>query len=108
MKEVEFLGNSLEKLREFPLVARREAGFQISRLQHGLDPFDWKSMQSVGSGVREIRVREANGQYRVIYIAHLGEKIYVLHAFQKKTQKTAKRDIDLAKQRLQDLKRLLA
>ncbi len=61
MKSVEFIGDSLEKLRDFPVVAKREAGFQISRIQHGLEPSDWKPMQSVGTGVREIRVREANG-----------------------------------------------
>lgn len=108
MKEVEFVSDSLDIVRNFPIVARREAGYQINRLQQGLDPLDWKPMQTIGPGVREIRVKETSGQYRVIYVASLGDKIYILHAFHKKTQKTSKRDIDLAKQRLQDLKRLLS
>ncbi len=78
-------------------------GYQINRVQHGEEPIDWKSMKTVGPGVREIRV-ETDGQgYRAIYIATLGEVIYVLHCFEKKTRKTPKRDIDLAKSRLSEL-----
>jgi phage-related protein len=103
LKRVEFLGDSLARLREFPESARKEAGFQLQRLQAGLDPNDWKPMSSIGSGVREIRVRDEAGAFRVIYIATKSDAIYVLHAFQKKSQKTAQRDIDLARLRMRQI-----
>lgn len=103
MKPLEFLGDSLDSLREFPKEARRQAGFQLDRAQRGLEPFDWKPMASVGSGVREIRVRDESGAYRVLYLAKLEDAVYVLHCFQKKTQTTAKRDIDLAQKRYREL-----
>ncbi len=79
MKSVQFRGKSLDDLRSFPSTAMREAGFQIDRIQHGFQPDDFKPMTSVGSAV------------------------YVLHCFQKKTQKTSKKDIDLATKRYKDL-----
>jgi len=102
MKDIRFCGRSLEVLRSFPAVAKREAGYQLDRVQHGLEPTDWKPMPSIGSGVREIRIMH-EGQFRVIYIAKLAGAVYVLHAFQKKTQKTRKQDIDAAKQALKQL-----
>ena len=105
MKPVSFFGDSLDQMCSFPDDARRELGFQINRLQRGLDPNDWKPMKTVGPGVREIRVREASGTYRVIYIATLEDAVYVLHAFQKKTQATSKRDLDLATARFKELMR---
>ena len=104
MKPIIFLGDSLSRLRDFPDDARSEAGFQLSEVQQGNEPDDWKPMKTVGPGVREIRVREASGAYRVIYLATLPEGVLVLHAFQKKTQQTAQRDIDLAARRLRDWK----
>ena len=98
-KPIEFLGDSLRSLREFPDDAKRDAGYQLDRVQHGLQPDDFKPMPSIGKGVEEIRVRDDTGAYRVIYTARLADAVYVLHAFQKKTQATSKRDIDLAKQR---------
>jgi phage-related protein len=105
MKPVSFAGTSLDAVRSFPDAARREAGFQIDRLQRGLDPDDWKPMKSIGPGVREIRVREQSGAYRVIYIATLIDAVYVLHAFQKKTRATPKRDLELATARFKELMR---
>ena len=105
MKQVSFLGDSLDEVRSFPDEARRDVGFQIDRLQRGLDPDDWKPMKTVGPGVREIREREASGAYRVIYIATLEDAVYVLHAFQKKTQTTSRRDLDLATTRFKELMR---
>ena len=104
-KPIEFLGDSLEALRAFPQVARREAGFQLDRVQRGLSPDDWKPMTTIGTGVREIRVRDASGAYRVIYVARFEEAVFVLHCFQKKTGKTAKSDLDLARARLRELTR---
>ena len=103
LKRIEFLGDSLSRLKEFPESPRREAGFQLQRIQAGLDPNDWKPMSSIGPGVREIRIREEMGAFRVLYVAKVDDAVYVLHAFQKKTQKTAQRDIDLARQRLRQI-----
>lgn len=103
MKPLSFLGSSLDDLRAFPETARREVGHQLDRVQRGLDPDDWKPMASVGSGVREVRVRDQSGAFRAIYLATRPEAVYVLHAFQKKTQATAKRDLDLAATRLREL-----
>ena len=102
MKPIAFLGGSLDDLRSFPSDARREAGYQLDRVQQGLDPVDWRPMPSIGAGVREIRVRERAGAFRVIYVATFADAVYVLHAFQKKTRQTAKRDVDLAASRLRE------
>ena len=102
-KPVEFLGDALETLREFPLQVRRAAGFQIDRIQRGLEPEDWKPIKTVGTGVREIRIRDEEGAYRVMYVAKLADAIYILHCFQKKTQRTSKSDIDLASSRYKAL-----
>ena len=105
MKPIAFQGGSLDDLRAFPTEARREAGHQLDRVQRGLEPDDWKPMPSVGPGVREVRVRDDTGAFRVVYTATRPEAVYVLHAFQKKTQQTAKRDLDLARARLKNLTR---
>lgn len=105
VKPIEFLGDSLRSLREFPDDAKQDAGYQLDRVQHGLQPDDFKPMPTIGKGVEEIRVRGDTGAYRVIYTARLADAVYVLHAFQKKTQTTSKRDIDLAKQRFALLSR---
>ena len=102
-KPVEFLGTSLDDLRAFPPSAKREAGYQIDQVQNGLDTDDWKPMKEVGQGVKEIRVRDSDGAFRVIYVAKFADAVYVIHCFQKKTQKTNKADIDLASKRYRDL-----
>ncbi len=102
-KPIEFRGGSLHDLRTFPLAARREAGHQLDQVQNGREPDDWKPMNTVGLGVREIRVRDALGAFRVIYVAKFVDAVYVLHCFEKKSQKTAKADIDLAATRYRDL-----
>ncbi len=103
LKPVEFRGSALNDLRAFPQAARREAGHQLDQVQHGREPDDWKPMNTVGRGVREIRIRDAAGAFRVLYVAKFDDAVYVLHCFQKKTQQTAKRDIDLARKRLKEL-----
>jgi phage-related protein len=102
-KPIEFRGSALTDLRDFPVVARREAGYQLDQVQHGGDPDDWKPMNTVGKGVREIRIREENGAFRVIYVAKFSDAVYVLHCFPKKTKQTSKADIDLAAKRYKDL-----
>lgn len=102
-KSVEFRGSALDDLRAFPIAARREAGHQIDQVQTGLEPDDWKAMNTVGQGVKEIRIRDAAGAFRVIYVAKFADAVYVLHCFQKKTQRTSKPDLDLAAKRYRDL-----
>lgn len=102
-KPIEFRGRSLADLRGFPLQARHEAGHQLDQVQNGLEPDDWKPMSTIGMGVREIRIRDAAGAFRIIYIASFADAVYVLHCFQKKTAKTSKPDVDLATRRYRDL-----
>ncbi|MHB1655250.1 MAG: type II toxin-antitoxin system RelE/ParE family toxin [Burkholderiales bacterium] len=105
MKPVRFIGDSLKCLRDFPNDARQDAGRQLDRVQHGKQPDDFKPMPSIGKGVEEIRVWNESGTFRVIYVARLANAVYVLHAFQKKTQTTSKRDIETAKARFAQLNR---
>ena len=93
VKPIEFRGRALDDLCLFPAGARREAGYQLYQVQEGYDPDDWKPMNTVGQGVREIRIREKDGAFRVIYVAKFEDAIYVLHCFQKKTQKPAPRTL---------------
>jgi phage-related protein len=103
MKRIEFLGDALDQLRDFPESARKEAGVQLHKVQLGFEPSDWKPMTSIGSGVREIRIRDEVGVFRVIYVIQRASIVYVLHAFQKKTQQTSKRELDLARSRLREI-----
>jgi len=105
VKPVEFLGDSLDALRSFPRPARREAGFQLDKVQRGLDPDHWKPLKSVGAGAREIRVRDDSGSFRVIYYAQLADAVYVVHCFQKKTPKTSTGDVKLARARFKEMMR---
>ena len=103
MKPVHFVGTSREDLRELPDSAQETAGFQLFKVQQGKEPDDWKPMSSVEAGVQEIRVRDERGAYRVFYVAKFEEAVYVLHVFQKRSQKTAQPDLDLGKSRYADL-----
>ena len=103
MKPVHFVGTSREDLRELPDSAQETAGFQLFKVQQGKEPDAWKPMPSVGAGVQEIRVRDERGAYRVFYVAKFEEAVYVLHVFQKRSQKTARADLDLGKSRYVDL-----
>lgn len=105
MKPIRFVGPSLDALREFPNDARREAGYQLDKVQHGMEPADWKPMVSVGEGVKEIRIRDETGAFRVVYVAKLVDAVFVLHCFQKKTQRTSQSDIELARKRYKELMR---
>ncbi len=105
MKPVRFVGNSLQSLREFPEEARHDAGYQLEKLQRGEQPDDFKPMSSIGRGVEELRIWDDSGTFRVIYTARRPEAVYVLHAFQKKTQTTSQRDIELARKRYAELSR---
>lgn len=105
MKELKWMGGSRKDISCFPDEAKRAAGYQLLRLQLGQEPADWKPMQGIGNGVHEIRIRKESGAFRVIYVAKFEEAVYVLHAFQKKTQKTTQPDIDLARERFKEMVR---
>ena len=106
-KPIEFCGSAREDLRDFPQAARREAGFQLDRVQRGLEPENWKPMSTIGAGVREIRIADAGGAFRVMYVAKFASALYVLHCFQKKTQRTRESDVELAARRYRELLREL-
>jgi phage-related protein len=103
VKTVVFLGDSLDRIRTFPPRAQHNTGVELLRVQFGAEPLSWKPIKSIGVGVREIRVQDKAGAFRTIYLASRPEAIYVLHAFQKKTQATAKKDIELAQRRLREI-----
>jgi len=102
-KPLRFRGNSLEAIREFSVDARQVAGFQLDKVQRGLEPDDWKPMATAGSGVKELRIWDEAGTFRVIYLAKLADAVYVLHCFRKKTEQTSAKDIQLARTRYKDL-----
>lgn len=89
-------------MRDFPYEARREAGFELDAVQRGLMPSDFKPMLNIGAGAYEIRLHVL-GEWRVIYVARFADAVYVLHAFQKKTQKTRKEDVELAARRYRQI-----
>jgi phage-related protein len=91
-KEIRWVGSAYDDLLTFPVEVRRQAGFQLGKIQAGLEPEGWKSFDEVGAGTREIRIREADGAFRVMYVAKFEEAVYVLHCFQKKTQATSQQD----------------
>ena len=95
-KQIRWVGSAYDDLLAFPRDARKEAGFQLGKVQAGLEPADWKPFDEVGAGTREIRIRESDGIYRVMYVAKFEEAIYVLHCFQKKTRVTSKQDKAIA------------
>ncbi|HZF13342.1 MAG TPA: type II toxin-antitoxin system RelE/ParE family toxin [Thermoanaerobaculia bacterium] len=100
-----WIGASFEDLRDFPPEARRVAGYELRRIQRGSMPTDWKPMLSVGPGVNEIRIH-THVEHRVIYVAKFEEAVYVLHAFEKKSQQTRDTDLALARRRLKQVETL--
>jgi len=103
MKPIVFLGSSLESVRGFPATVKRETGYELDKLQRGNAPKDWKAMPNIGPGVREIRIR-IGGAWRVVFVANRDEAIYVLHAFQKKTQRITRRDITAIESALKEMR----
>jgi phage-related protein len=105
MKQILWMGCSKADLRAFPAAVMDDMGHQLFLVQCGLEPDDWKPMTTVGAGVKEIRVKDIAGNFRTLYLATRADAVYVLHCFHKKTQQTAQRDIELARQRLKDIPR---
>lgn len=104
-KPLDWTGTSLADARELPAGARRELGFQLDRIQNGRTPADFKPMQTVGPGVFEVRVRDGGRAFRSFYVARFEEAVYVLHVFEKKTQRTAPADLELGRARYRDVVR---
>ncbi|USX25796.1 type II toxin-antitoxin system RelE/ParE family toxin [Oxalobacteraceae bacterium OTU3CINTB1] len=104
MKKLAFVGDSLKQIRNFAGDAMQDVGFQLHKVQIGEQPDDFKPMPTIGTGVEELRVWDESGTYRVVYTARFQDTVFVLHAFQKKTEQTAQSDIDLAKKRYKQVK----
>lgn len=102
MKPLLWLGSSRADVRAFPANARQVTGHEPFQVQHGREPSSWRPMASVGPGVVELRVH-LSGAFRVLYVAKFEEAVYVLHTFQKRTRRTAKVDVELARKRFRDL-----
>jgi len=102
MKPLNFIGSSLDDLRNFPEEARKAVGFELYAIQRGLEPCDWKPMPSIGRGVKEIRIHVL-GEWRIIYVAKFEDAVHVLHSFQKKTKKINQHDIEIARKRYRQI-----
>jgi phage-related protein len=105
MKKIIWIGSSKADLKAFPATVMDDMGHQLFLVQCGIEPDDWKPMTAIGAGVREIRMKDISGIFRTVYLATRPEAVYVLHCFQKKTQQTSRRDIELARKRLQNILR---
>ena len=95
-EEIRWVGTAHDELVAFPRDALKEAGFPLGKVQAGLELADWKPFENVSAGTREIRIREARGAYRVVYVAKFEKAVYVRHCFQKKTHATSRRDQSIA------------
>ena len=102
MKQLLWIGSSYKTVCAWSKGVKQAAGYQLHLIQQGMDPDDWKPMQSVGAGVREVRIH-VEGERRIVYVAKFDEGVYILHAFAKKTQKTPKKDIAMAKARFEEV-----
>jgi phage-related protein len=105
LRRLVFVGRSYVDLTAFPASVQDDAGYQLQLVQEGREPLDWKPMKSIGAGVKEIRIRDKSGAFRVIYIAKIEDAVYVLHCFEKKSQRTGQADLALASSRYKSLVR---
>ncbi len=104
MKERIWLGSARRRVQEFPEEARRQAGYELWLVQLGDNPLDWRPMQSIGPGAIEIRLHKPH-EHRVIYVARYAEGVYVLNAFEKKTQGTPQREIGTARKNYAEMEK---
>ncbi len=104
MRPVRFMGTAKRDLSVFPEKVRLRAGHELFMVQVGRDPDDWKPMTTVGAGACELRIRDETGAFRVIYVVKFRSALYVLHAFQKKGQKTSREDLAIAERRYREAK----
>jgi len=102
MRKIVFEGDTLQRIRSFPEAAKQRAAYEIERIQRDKEPENWESFATVGQGVREIRI-QVNGHFRVMYNAHIDNKVHILHAYEKTSQKTRQTDIAQAKHSLKSI-----
>lgn len=102
-KPIVWMGTALKNLCEFPVEMKKQAGYELFHVQNGLEATNWKPFPGVGPGTTEIILRDVDGWYRVLYVAKFEEAVYVLHSFQKKTNATSQKDVELAKDRYKDV-----
>ncbi|WP_413529358.1 type II toxin-antitoxin system RelE/ParE family toxin [Rahnella inusitata] len=105
VKDIDWRGSSLKDLRDFPVDAKKRAGYELEQIQHGLAPTEWKSINHWGAGVVEIKLDAVAGTFRVVYVAKFEEAIYILHCFQKKNQQTSPKDVAIIKARYAEIVR---
>ena len=103
--EVVWEGDSLDVIRGFPAQVRQDLGAELRRLQTGDRPLNSRPMPSIGARVYELKEQDERAWYRVIYLAKIGNRLHVLHCLEKKSAKTGKNDLAVARERL---KRVLA
>ncbi len=103
LRPIAWVGSAFDDLLCFPEKVRREAGYQLHRLQAGLEAADWKPMTEIGRGVEEVRLRSSSGAYRILYLARFEEAVYILHCFIKKSRRTSEHDKRIAKARFQSV-----
>ena len=101
-------GNSREVLQSFPDEVKQNLGFQLWQLQRGERPKDYRTLQSIGSGVFELRDQDQRAWYRVVYLSRIEDEIHVLHCFEKKSREMPRREFETAKRRLKLVKARLA
>ena len=102
-KPMYWIGSSLDDLKEFPADVKKHFGFELHAIQHGTEPAQWKPIPNWGTGVIELKYKDSSGAYRVVYVAKFRHAIYILHSFQKKTQQTAKPDVEIIKARYKEI-----
>jgi phage-related protein len=99
--QIQWVGDTKEVLSAFPQEIKGVLGYSLRRLQRGLLPdCDARRMEPVGKGVWELKAADERTWYRVIYLTRIGNSLYVLHAFEKDSRKTDRRDLEIAKSRL--------
>lgn len=104
LKPVEWMGDSLRRVKSFSKAVRQQVGYELELVQHGMEPSDWKPLPIVGPGVSEIRIH-AEGEHRIFYVAKFPGAVYVLHAFKKTTRAAPRAAIALARARYQEVLR---
>jgi phage-related protein len=104
LRLISWVGSSLTDLKKLPMVVQREIGFALHQIQEGETPDNVKPLKSFGSGILEIVSNYNKNTYRAVYAVKLGDDIYVLHVFQKKS----KHGIAIPKQEIELIKRRLA
>jgi phage-related protein len=103
VKPIDWRGTSKKVLLSLCYEVKKTAGFELHRVQYGLEPRHWKPRNDLGSGIVEIRIDNDNNQYRIMYVATFVESVYVLHCFTKKTQKTSRIDNEIVMLRYKEI-----